>query len=73
MVGCDVAIVRERHLANSALPVLLNYFSIEQFPHFRFGAKLADGAGLQYIALRAFWLPFLSKPARGRSKKATDE
>jgi hypothetical protein len=23
------------------LPVLLNYFSIEQFPHFRFGAKLA--------------------------------
>jgi hypothetical protein len=41
VVGHDVAIVGERHLADSALPVLLNYFSIEQFPHFRFGAELA--------------------------------
>jgi hypothetical protein len=41
VVGHDVAIVGERHLANGTLPVLLNYFSIEQFPHFRFGAKLA--------------------------------
>jgi hypothetical protein len=41
VVGYDVAIVGERHLANGALPVLLDYFSIEQFPHFRFGAKLA--------------------------------
>jgi hypothetical protein len=41
VVGHDVVIVGERHLANAALPVLLNYFSIEQFPHFRFGAKLA--------------------------------
>src|ERR1700733_16220368 len=41
VVGHDVAIVGERHLANGALPVLLNYFLIEQFPHFRFGAKLA--------------------------------
>jgi hypothetical protein len=41
VVGNDVTIVGKRHLANSALPVLLNYFSIKQFPHFRFGAKLA--------------------------------
>jgi hypothetical protein len=26
---------------------------------------LADGAGFRYAALRAFWLPFLSEPARG--------
>jgi hypothetical protein len=38
--------VGERHLANGALPVLLNYFSIEQFPHFRFGAKLAVSPGV---------------------------
>jgi hypothetical protein len=44
VVGHDVAIVGEHHLANGALPVLLNYFSIEQFPHFRFGAKLAVSA-----------------------------
>jgi hypothetical protein len=41
VVGHDVVVVGERHLANGALPVLLNYFSIEQLPHFRFGAKLA--------------------------------
>jgi hypothetical protein len=41
VVGHDVVIVGERHLANSALPVLLNDISIEQLPHFRFGAKLA--------------------------------
>jgi hypothetical protein len=41
MIGHDVAIVGERYLANGALSVLLNDFSIEQFPHFRFGAKLA--------------------------------
>src|ERR1700745_2120398 len=46
VVGHDVAIVGERHLANSALPVLLNYFSIEQVPHFRFGAKLAISPGV---------------------------
>ena len=46
MIGHDVAIVGERHLANSTLPVLLNYFSIEQFPHFRFGAKLAVSPGV---------------------------
>jgi hypothetical protein len=46
MIGHDVAIVGERYLANGALPVLLNYFSIEQFPHFRFGAKLAVSAGM---------------------------
>jgi hypothetical protein len=39
-------IVGERHLANGALPVLLNYFSIEQFPHFRFGAKLTVSPGV---------------------------
>ena len=54
MVGDDVTIVGERHPANGALPVLLNDFSIEQLPHFRFGAKLADGASLRYVALRAF-------------------
>jgi hypothetical protein len=77
VVGIDIAIVGERHLADGALPVLFNYFSIEQFPHFRFGAKLsvssADGAGLRYVALRAFRLPFPSEPARGRSKRAIDE
>jgi hypothetical protein len=41
VVRHEVAIVGERNLANSASPVLHNYFSIEQFPHFRFGAKLA--------------------------------
>jgi hypothetical protein len=41
VVGHDVVIVGERHLAKGALPVLFNYFSIEQSPHFRFGAKLA--------------------------------
>jgi hypothetical protein len=49
VVGHDVAIVGERHLANSALPVLLNYFSIEQFPHFRFGTKLAVSAGMVLV------------------------
>jgi hypothetical protein len=38
--------VGERHLANGALPVLLNYFSIEQLPHFRFGAKLTVSSGV---------------------------
>ena len=37
----DVPIVGERHLANGALSVLLDNFSIKQLPHFRFGAKLA--------------------------------
>jgi hypothetical protein len=74
VVGNDVAIVGERHLANGALPVLLNYFSIEQFPLWSEARGiLADGAGLRYAALRAFWLPFPSKPARGRSKRAIDE
>jgi hypothetical protein len=41
VVGHNIAVVGERHLANGASPVLLNYFSIEQFLHFRFGAKLA--------------------------------
>jgi hypothetical protein len=41
MIGHDVAIVGERYLANGALSILLNDFSIEQLPHFRFGAKLA--------------------------------
>jgi hypothetical protein len=41
VIGHDVVVVGERHLANGALSVLLNYFSIEQLPHFRFGAKLA--------------------------------
>ena len=52
----DVAIVGERDLANGALPVLLNHFSIEQFPHFRWSEArgiLADGASLRYVALRA--------------------
>jgi hypothetical protein len=46
VVGHDVAIVGEHHLANGALPVLFNYFSIEQFPHFRFGAKLTVSPGV---------------------------
>jgi hypothetical protein len=41
VVGDDVAIVSEGHLANGALSVLLNDFSIKQLPHFRFGAELA--------------------------------
>jgi hypothetical protein len=41
VVGNDVTIVGKRHLANGALSVLLDNFSIEQFPHFRFGAKHA--------------------------------
>jgi hypothetical protein len=49
VVGHDVAIVGERHLADSALPVLLNNFSIEQLPHFRFGAKLAVSSGMVRI------------------------
>jgi hypothetical protein len=41
VVGNDVTIVGERHLANGALSVLLDNLSIEHLPHFRFGAKLA--------------------------------
>jgi hypothetical protein len=41
VVRHDVVIVGERYPANRALPVLLNYFSIEHLPHFRFGAKFA--------------------------------
>jgi hypothetical protein len=46
VVGHDVAIAGERHLANGALPVLFNYFSIEHLPHFRFGAKLTVSPGV---------------------------
>jgi hypothetical protein len=49
VVGHDVVTVSERHLANGALPVLLNYFLIEQFPHFRFGTKLAVSAGMVLV------------------------
>jgi hypothetical protein len=41
VVGNDVVTVGERHVTDGALPVLLDNFSIKQFPHFRFGAKLA--------------------------------
>jgi hypothetical protein len=41
VVGYDIAIVGEGHLANSTLSVLLNDFSIEQLPHFRSGAEFA--------------------------------
>jgi hypothetical protein len=46
VVGNDIPIVGERHLENSALPVLLNYFSIEQFPHFCFGAEFTVSPGV---------------------------
>jgi hypothetical protein len=52
VVGHDVVIVGERHLADGTLPVLLNNFSIEQFPHFRFGAKLAVPSGMVRVADR---------------------
>jgi hypothetical protein len=58
VVRHDVVVVGERYLTDGALPVLLNYFSIEQFPHFCFGATLAvsiaDGACLRSVAPRAF-------------------
>jgi hypothetical protein len=46
VVWDNVAIVCERRLTDGALPVLFHYFSIEQFPHFRFGAKLTVSPGV---------------------------
>jgi hypothetical protein len=58
VVGHDVVIVGERHLADGTLPVLFNIFSIKELPHLCFGAEFAvspgGGARLQYVAPRAY-------------------
>jgi len=54
VIGHDIAIVRERHLTDGALPVLLDNLAVEQLPHLCFGAEFAIspgvGAGLRYVA-----------------------
>jgi hypothetical protein len=65
VVGHNVAIVGERHLANSALSVLLNNFAVEQLPHLSFGAEFAVSPGVVRIfntshpmrlTLLSFWV-----------------
>jgi hypothetical protein len=73
VVGHDVAIVGERHLANGTLPVLLNYFSIEQFPHFRFGAKLAVSSRMVRVFDTLYSESFGSPPLRNRLAAAARE
>jgi hypothetical protein len=46
VVGHDIAIVGERHLANGALPVLFNNFPIKELPHLCFGAEFAVSPGV---------------------------
>jgi hypothetical protein len=72
-IGHDVAIVGERHLANGALPVLLNYFSIEQFPHFSFGAKLAVSSRMVRVFDTLHSEPSGSRSLRNRLAAAASE
>ncbi len=46
MIGHDVAIVRERHLTDGALPVLFDNLAVEQLPHLCFGAEFAISPGV---------------------------
>jgi hypothetical protein len=49
VVGHDVAIVRERHLADGALPVLFDDFAVEQLPHLCLGAEFAVSPGVMRV------------------------
>jgi len=40
VVGHDVAVVSEPHMAECAFLTLLDNFAVEQLPHFRVGAEL---------------------------------
>jgi hypothetical protein len=79
VIGHDVVVVGERHLANGALSVLLNYLSIEQLPHLRFGAKLVVSPGVVRVfdVLQAkapdpaFLLDQLAAAARERPMNGT--
>jgi hypothetical protein len=73
VVGHDVAIIGERDLANGALPVLLNYFSIDQFPHFRFGAKLAVSSRMVRVFDTVHSEPSGSPSFRNRLAAAASE
>jgi len=45
-IGHDVAIVRERHLTDGALPVLFDNLAVEQLPHLSFRAEFAISPGV---------------------------
>jgi hypothetical protein len=46
VIGHDVAIVRESHLTDGALPVLFGDLAVEQLPHLCFGAEFAVPPGV---------------------------
>jgi hypothetical protein len=49
VVGHDVAVVREGHLTDGALPVLFDNFAVEQLPHFGFRAVFAIPSGVMRV------------------------
>jgi hypothetical protein len=77
VVGNDVAIVGKRHLANGALSVLLDKFSIKELPHLCFGAKLAVSSRMvrvfDTLHSEPSGSPSLRNRLAGRSKRAIDE
>ena len=46
VIGHDVAIVREGHLTDGALPVLFDNFAVEQLPHLCLGAEFSVSPGV---------------------------
>jgi hypothetical protein len=49
VIGYNIAVTRERHLTDRALPALFDNFAVEQLPHLCFRAEFAVSPGVMRV------------------------